>query len=119
MKHMLATVCCGLLMLLVACTSSPTLNTTPTPTFTAIPSPTPTQAPKGVPWSSVNDFLYQLQDIDLAAIGDTEFDLVIMDYSADGSDTGRFTAEEIGALRNSSGGPKLVLAYMSIGEVED
>jgi len=66
-----------------------------------------------------NDFVYQLQRIDLEAIGETKFDLVIMDYSRDGSDERRFTAEEIAALKNSPGGPKIVLSYMSIGEAED
>jgi cysteinyl-tRNA synthetase len=66
-----------------------------------------------------NDFVYQLQRIDLQAIGETEFDLVIMDYSRDGSDERRFTHEEIAALKESPGGPKTVLSYMSIGEAED
>ncbi len=39
-----------------------------------------------------NDFVYQLQKIDLRAIGETKFDLVIIDYSRDGSDARRFTA---------------------------
>jgi hypothetical protein len=43
-----------------------------------------------------NDFVYQLQRIDLQAIGNTKFDLVIMDYSRDGSrdgsDAEKFTA---------------------------
>jgi hypothetical protein len=30
-------------------------------------------------WGSVNDFVYQLQNIDLDALGKTKFDLVIMD----------------------------------------
>jgi cysteinyl-tRNA synthetase len=68
---------------------------------------------------SVNDFVYQLQNIDLAAIGNTKFDLVIIDYSKDGSDEKRFTAEQINALKHSPGGPKIVLAYMSIGEAEN
>ncbi|RMG55004.1 MAG: hypothetical protein D6723_03625 [Acidobacteria bacterium] len=68
---------------------------------------------------SVNDFLYQLQNLDLRAIGDTAYDLVVMDYSADGSEAGEFTAAEIEALRHSPGGEKIVLAYMSIGEAED
>jgi cysteinyl-tRNA synthetase, unknown class len=70
-------------------------------------------------WSLVNDFTYQLQNINLAALGNTNFDLVIMDYSPDGSDRHRFTAQEVANLKNSPGGPKLVLSYMSIGEAED
>jgi cysteinyl-tRNA synthetase len=66
-----------------------------------------------------NDFVYQLQRIDLEAIGETRFDLVIMDYSRDGSDEEKFTAGEVGALKESPGGPKTVLSYMSIGEAED
>ncbi len=73
--------------------------------------------------AAVNDFLYQLQGgdegIDLEAIGETAFDLVVIDYSRDGSEDGEFTSEEIEALKDSSGGPKIVLAYMSIGEAED
>lgn len=70
---------------------------------------------------SINDFAYQLQDVDLAAMGDTEFDLVIIDYSQDGDEASRFAAEEISALKNSAedGEPRVVLAYISIGEAED
>ena len=67
----------------------------------------------------MNDFVYQLQNIDLNAIGDTKFDLVVIDYSVDGSESGEFTVEEIDALKNSAGGLKRVLAYMSIGEAEN
>ena len=75
--------------------------------------------PDDISWADVNDFVYQLQDVDLAAIGNTGFDLVIIDYSREGDDETRFTGHEIAALRASPGGPKLVLAYMSIGEAED
>ncbi len=70
-------------------------------------------------WEDINDFVYQLQNIDLDAIGDTAFDLVVIDYAVDGSESGRFTAEETDALKNSAGGSKHVLAYMSIGEAEN
>ncbi len=79
-----------------------------------IPSPS---AP--LSWETVNDFVYQLQDLSIEALGQTRFDLVIMDYSADGSDEARFTPERIAWLKESPGGPKLVVAYMSIGEAED
>lgn len=67
----------------------------------------------------VNDFLYQLQNIDLEAIGETAYDLVVIDYAADGTEDTAFTAAEIAALRDSPGGPKIVLAYLSIGEAEN
>jgi cysteinyl-tRNA synthetase len=67
----------------------------------------------------INDFLYQLQDLDLEAVGETAYDLVVLDYSADGSGEAAFSAAEIAALKRSPGGDKIVLAYMSIGEAED
>ena len=81
-----------------------------TPAIT--PAITPAVAPP-------NDFVYQLQNVDLGAMGRTRFDYVIMDYSRDGSDARRYTAPEINALKTSPGGPKTVLSYMSIGEAED
>jgi cysteinyl-tRNA synthetase len=70
-------------------------------------------------WDSVDDFVYILQDIDLNALEATEYDLVIIDYSREGDESSRFTAGEIEALKDSPGGEKLVLAYMSVGEAED
>lgn len=52
-------------------------------------------------------------------MGTTEFDLAIIDYSLDGDEATRFTTSEISAFKSSSGGNKLVLAYMSIGEAEN
>ncbi|MGQ9706651.1 MAG: MJ1477/TM1410 family putative glycoside hydrolase [bacterium] len=72
-----------------------------------------------ITWSDVNDFVYQLQEIDLSAIGNTKFDLVIIDYSRDGTDKEKFTNDEIIALKNSSGGSKLVVSYINIGEAEN
>ena len=83
------------------------------------PSTTPPGSPDARDWGSVDDFAYLLQDIDLEALGETLFDLVIIDYSSEGDEETRFTHEEIQGLKESPGGPKLVLAYMSIGEAED
>jgi len=74
----------------------------------------PAPAPGGI-----QSFLYQLQNIRLEEIAKTGFDLVIIDYSSDGSGEGAFSAAEIDALRNGPGGDKTVLAYLSIGEAED
>ncbi len=70
-------------------------------------------------WLGINDFLYQLQNLDLKAVGNTAFDLVVMDYSADGSNETAYTPADVAALQNSPGGPKRLLAYLSIGEAED
>ncbi|MGB9809173.1 MAG: MJ1477/TM1410 family putative glycoside hydrolase [Caldanaerobacter sp.] len=65
---------------------------------------------------NVKSFAYQLQDIDLKAIEKTNFDLIIIDYSRDGTDENRFTKEEIDSLKSSF---KIVLSYLSIGEAEN
>jgi cysteinyl-tRNA synthetase len=67
----------------------------------------------------VDDFLYQLQEVDLEALADAAYDLVIIDYSADGTESGEFRTTQIAALHASPTGPKIVLAYLSIGEAED
>ena len=69
--------------------------------------------------SDVNDFLYQLQNLDLTAAGNTAYDLIVMDYSADGNDDTAYSAAQIDTLKHSPGGVKTALAYMSIGEAED
>ena len=69
--------------------------------------------------ADVDDFAYWLQDIDLGVLGASRFDLAIIDYSRDGGDAGKFSKNEIAALKGSAGGPKVVLAYISVGEAED
>lgn len=70
-------------------------------------------------WSKVNSWLYQLQNINLEKAGASKFDLIVMDYSRHGDENSRYTRSEISDLKNSSGGKKIILAYMSIGEAED
>jgi len=74
------------------------------------PSTTPSNSPAARDWGSVDDFAYLLQDIDLETLGETMFDLVIIDYSSTGDEETRFTYEAIQDLKESPGGPKLVLA---------
>ena len=69
-------------------------------------------------WSQVDDFLYQLQNLDLVKAGNSRFDVVITDYAENGHEPTRFTPGQIAALQHSPGGAKRVLAYMSIGEAE-
>ena len=120
----------SLVLLMVAC-SSPAATAVDLGPLLPTPEPVPSLTPvhdepaqlpipdSSTPLSGVNDFLYQLQDIDLKAIGRTAYDLVIMDYSSNGGEDGEFSQEQIRALKHSPGGPKIVLAYMSIGEAED
>lgn len=83
-------------------------------------SPTAQPPPAGARRTllEVTDFLYQLQGLDLAAAGASAYDLVVMDFSADGSAERAYTPQEVAALKNSPGGAKVVLAYLSIGEAE-
>ncbi len=65
-------------------------------------------------------WLYILQNINLSQIRATNYDLVVMDYSANGTDDRAFSAEDIHSLRNSGNNSgKIVVSYMSIGEAED
>ncbi|MDA0734142.1 MAG: endo alpha-1,4 polygalactosaminidase [Chloroflexi bacterium] len=101
-----------------------------TPTATNANIDAPTSAPKRTspPPNSgdskarllaVNDFLYQLQEYDLDAMGSSAYDLIVMDYSADGTGNEEFSREQIEALQHSPGGEKIVLSYISIGEAEE
>ena len=83
------------------------------PIDTITPSVTPTmEVPK------IKNFLYQLQNLDINKVKDTDFDLVIMDYSKDGSDEEKYTEKEIESLKKAPH-KKIVIAYLSIGEAED
>jgi cysteinyl-tRNA synthetase, unknown class len=72
--------------------------------------------------SGINDFAYQLQGYpaDLSDLKNNSFDLIVMDYSSDGSGAGEFSSTDISSIRTSGPcGGKIVVAYLSIGEAED
>lgn len=73
--------------------------------------------------AAVKDFFYVLQmdKANLAALANTRFDLLVMDYARYGDEDSEFTPAQIASIRKggTSGCPKVVLAYMSIGEAED
>jgi cysteinyl-tRNA synthetase len=63
---------------------------------------------------------YQLQKVDAEAIAASPFDLVVIDYSRNGVDAGRWRPGEVQRMQaRPDGGRRLVLAYLSIGEAED
>jgi len=63
---------------------------------------------------------YQLQGYDLAALGDSMFEVLVIDYSTSGGAGGELTPEQVRALREDGPcGKRIVLAYLSIGEAED
>jgi cysteinyl-tRNA synthetase len=62
---------------------------------------------------------YQLQHVKPAAIAAAPHDLVVIDYSRDGSAAGAFSPAEVALMqRRPDGGRRQVLAYLSIGEAE-
>src|SRR3954471_4102343 len=70
-------------------------------------------------WRGVQHWLYQLQNLDVGRAAASGFDLIVTDYSADGSDARRFTPEQVARMQAGRPAGRLVLAYMSIGEAED
>ena len=64
----------------------------------------------------VTNWAYQLQNVDIQALKDSDFDLFVIDYSQDGSNVTAWTKNDINLLKNEG---KLVISYLSIGEAED
>ena len=67
----------------------------------------------------IDDFGYWLDDIDKDDIENSNYDLIIMDYSADGTQSEEFTKEDVEDMKSSGKSEKLLFAYISIGESED
>ncbi len=65
---------------------------------------------------SIDDWAYYLQNISIDSILQSGFDMVVMDYSRDGTREGEFSPREISQIRERGIVP---LAYLSIGEAED
>lgn len=62
---------------------------------------------------------YQLQHPTVQRLSQAPYDVIVIDYSKDGSGGAEFKPEEVKALkRKPDGGERIVLAYMSIGEAE-
>ncbi|MGH0001490.1 MJ1477/TM1410 family putative glycoside hydrolase [Pseudovibrio ascidiaceicola] len=72
------------------------------------------------PLNDVSRWGVQLQDIEIKKIHRSDLDLVVIDYSKDGTAQGRFSSYEIAkAKEKPDGSRRRVLAYLSIGEAED
>ncbi|RJR40077.1 MAG: hypothetical protein C4567_11290 [Deltaproteobacteria bacterium] len=59
---------------------------------------------------------YQLQNAAPGELAASGYDVIVMDYSRDGTGAGAYAAGEIQSIKNQG---KIVLAYLSIGEAED
>lgn len=82
----------------------------------ALAVPATVDAARGDRLEDVESWGYQLQDIRIPRVANSEYDVVVIDYSADGTDDAAFTRKQIRRLQNEG---KIVLAYLSIGEAED
>ena len=101
---------------------APAATAPPTRTATSVPSVAPTsRATSGaVTGGAIASWAYQLADIDPAEIAKLPVDLVVVDYSADGSADTEFTPADVATMRRRpDGGSKKVISYMSIGEAEN
>jgi len=66
--------------------------------------------------NSVASWGYQLQNYNLNQLQQSSYDLLVLDYSKDGSDEEAFTFTELNTIRAEN---KILLSYISIGEAED
>ena len=69
------------------------------------------------PWNTIHNWTYWLDNPDLKQIAASNFELAVIDYSADGSAKKAFTAQQIETLHCTSCNRRVV-AYLSIGEAE-
>jgi cysteinyl-tRNA synthetase len=73
--------------------------------------------------SEVRSLLYLLQadQLSVSDLANNGFDLVVMDYAKYGDAESEYSQNEISQIKSGGlgGSPKVVLAYMSIGEAED
>ena len=85
-----------------------------------LPDPAAPLSPRtGPDLGSVKAWGYQLQSINARLIPD-EIDLLVVDYSRDGTADRALTPHDIETLRTKPGGAKrIVLCYLSIGEAEN
>ncbi|MEO2068738.1 MAG: MJ1477/TM1410 family putative glycoside hydrolase [Desulfurobacteriaceae bacterium] len=67
------------------------------------------------PSLKVESWAYQLQNASVEELSNSPFELVVIDYSRDGTEDGRYTREEIEKLKERG---KIPIAYISIGEAE-
>ncbi len=69
--------------------------------------------------SDIDDFGYWINDIDKDDIKNSKYDLIIIDYSSDGSEEEEFTRNDVEDMKSSGDKEKLLISYISIGEAED
>jgi len=69
------------------------------------------------PWNTVQSWAYWLDGPDLKQLSASNFDLLVIDYSADGSAAKAFNAAQIASLQRTNT-QRRVVAYLNIGQAE-
>ena len=71
------------------------------------------------PLAAARSWGYQLQFPEVAKLAASPYDVLVIDYSRDGSQEMAFTAADLAILKKKpDGSRRIVLSYMSIGEAE-
>jgi len=82
-------------------------------------SPEPPLSPPEM-LARAKSWAYQLQKPSPGQIAASPFDVIVIDYSRNGTDAKRFKPVDVKWMkRRPDGGERIVLAYMSLGEAED
>ena len=78
-------------------------------------------SPAAVPdWTALRSFAIQLQNGAPRELAASPFQMIVMDVNRDGTDETSYQRSDIDEIRaGGPGGPKVVLAYLSVGEAEN
>ncbi len=69
--------------------------------------------------AQVRSWGYQLQNLDVGTLAASPYDVLVIDYSRDGSEEGRLRPADLQRLKTKPDGSlRVILCYMSIGEAE-
>ena len=125
LRILIATTVAVSMLTIVACNPldrGNTMNTMHSPNADATNQHTVAKAPSNPldirrPWNAIHNWAYWLDNPHLDQLGQSQYELVVIDYSADGSAQKAFTAQQIEQLRQSSC-QRRVVAYLSIGQAE-
>ena len=94
----------------------PSAVTQPVPAGT---SPLPDPLPRLGPLGTAKSWGYQLSGLDPKALAASPYDVLVIDYSRDGSDAQALTPADLELIKTKPDGTKrVVLCYLSIGEAE-
>ena len=66
--------------------------------------------------SEISYWGYQLQNVDLQEFKESNFEIIVTDYSQDGSNDTTWSTDELNMVKEAG---KILVSYISIGEAED